>query len=254
MSFITIAGSGVISAHLAGRDAVMIAGTVNYAPYELVVAKDIKKMEDLKGKTLGIARFGGSADFLARWALEKYGLTPGKDVIILQTGGNPERLAAVTQGAIQATLLEQSSVYRAKKEGLHTLIDYSTIGLDYQHSGIGTTKSFIEKHRELTTNFLKALIEGIHRMKSDRAYALKVIERHLRISDPETLKIAYDYNVPTVPDLPYVNLKGIKFLLDYTVESNPKAANVRPEEIGDNAPLKEIEASGFLKKIGVGHS
>jgi hypothetical protein len=94
-SFITIAGSGIINAHLAGSDAVMIAGTVNYAPYELVVAKDISKMEDLKGKKLGIARFGGSADFLARWALEKYGLKPGKDVIVLQTGGNPERLAAL---------------------------------------------------------------------------------------------------------------------------------------------------------------
>src|SRR5438874_8812945 len=61
MSFITIAGSGVINAHLAGRDAVMIAGTVNYAPYELVVAKEIKRIEDPKGKKLGIARFGGSA-------------------------------------------------------------------------------------------------------------------------------------------------------------------------------------------------
>jgi NitT/TauT family transport system substrate-binding protein len=253
MSFITIAGSGVINAHLAGRDAVMIAGTVNDAPYEMVVSKDIKTVEDLKGKKLGIARFGGSADFLARWALEKHGLTPGKDVIILQTGGNPERLAAVSQGAIQATLLEQSFAYRAKKAGLHTLIDYSTIGLDYQHSGIGTTKSFIDMHHELTINFLKALIEGIHRMKTDRAFAIKVIEHHLRVNDPETLKIAYDYNVPTVPDVPYVNLKGIKFLLDYIGESNPKAKNAKPENIGDNAPLKEIEASGFLKTLGIGH-
>ena len=254
MSFITIAGSGVINAHLAGRDAVMIAGTVNYAPYEMVVGKDIKTIEDLKGKKLGIARFGGSADFLARWGLEKHGLKPGKDVIILQTGGNPERLAAVTQGAIQATLLEQSFAYRAKKAGLHTLIDYSMVGLDYQHSGIGTTESFIEKHRDLTTNFLKALIEGIHRMKTDRAFALKVIERHLRTSDPETLKVAYEYNVPNVPDVPYVNLKGIKFLLDYIGETNPKARSAKPEDIGDNGPLKAIEASGFLKTIGLGHS
>jgi ABC-type nitrate/sulfonate/bicarbonate transport system substrate-binding protein len=253
MSFITIAGSGVINAHLAGRDAVMIAGTVNYAPYEMVVSKDIKTVEDLKGKKLGIARFGGSADFLARWGLEKHGLTPGKDVIILQTGGNPERLAAVSQGAIQATLLEQSFAYRAKKAGLHTLIDYSTIGLDYQHSGIGTTKSFVENHHELTTNFLKALVEGIHRMKTDRDFAMKVIEHHLRTNDPETLKIAYDYNVPTVPDVPYVNLKGIKFLLDYIGENNPKAKTAKPEDIGDNAPLKEIAASGFLKTLGIGH-
>ncbi len=253
MSFITIAGSGVINAHIAGRDAVMIAGTVNYAPYELVVGKGIKSIEDLRGKKLGIARFGGSADFLARWALEKHGLTPGKDVIILQVGGNPERLAAVSQGAIQATLLEQSFASRAKKAGLHTLIDYSTIGLDYQHSGIGATRSFIEKHRDLTTNFLKALIEGIHRMKTDRAFALKVIERHLRTSDPETLKVAYNYNVPNVPDLPYVNLKGIEFLLKYIGESNPEAKRLKPEEIGDNGPLKEIEASGFLKTLGIGH-
>jgi NitT/TauT family transport system substrate-binding protein len=97
VSFITIAGSGVINAHLGGRDAVMIAGTVNYAPYELIVSKDIKKIEDLKGKKLGIARFGGSADFVARWGLEKHGLIPGRDVVILQTGGNPERLTAVFQ-------------------------------------------------------------------------------------------------------------------------------------------------------------
>jgi ABC-type nitrate/sulfonate/bicarbonate transport system substrate-binding protein len=252
MSFITIAGSGVINAYLGGRDAVMIAGTVIHAPYELVVGKGIKKIEDLKGQKLGIARFGGSADFLARWGLEKYGLEPGKDVIILQTGGNPERLAAVTQGAIQATLLEQSFAYRAKQAGLHTLIDYSTVGLEYQHSGIGTTKSFIEKNPIIATNFLKGFVEGIHRMKTDRAFAMHVIQRHLRTNDPEALKVAYDYNVPTVPDVPYVNLKGIKFLLDYIAESKPEAAKLKPEDIGDNAPLKELEASGFMKKIGIG--
>jgi len=249
MSFITIAGSGIINAHLAGRDAVMIAGTVNYAPYELVVSKEIKTIEDLKGKKLGIARFGGSADFLARWALEKHGLKPGKDVVILQTGGNPERLAAVQQGAIQATLLEQSFAYRAHKEGLKTILDYSTVGLDYQHSGIGATKSYVEKNHDLTIRFLKGMIEGIHRMKKDRPFGIKVIERHLRVNDPETLRIAYDYNVPTLPNLPYVNLKGMKFLLDTIVESNPKAAKVKPEDVGDNGLVREIESSAFIKQI-----
>ncbi|HMA80313.1 MAG TPA: hypothetical protein VKR81_05460, partial [Candidatus Binatia bacterium] len=122
------------------------------------------------------------------------------------------------------------------------------------HSGIGATKSFIGKNPVLTTNFLKGLVEGIHRMKTDRAFAMQVIQRHLRTKDPEALKVAYDYNVPTVPDVPYVNLKGIKFLLDYISESKPKAAKLKPEDIGDNAPLKELEASGFMKTIGAGHS
>jgi len=253
MSFITIAGSGIINAHLAGSDAVMIAGTVNYAPYELVVSKEIKRIEDLTGKKLGIARFGGSADFLARWALERYGLKPGKDVVILQSGGNPERLAAVEQGAIQATLLEQSFAYRAHKDGFKTILDYSTVGLDYQHSGIGATKSYIEKNHDLTIRFLKGMIEGIHRMKRDRAFGTKVIERHLRVKDPETLRIAYDYNVPALPNVPYVNLKGMKFLLDTIAESNPKAGKVKPEDVGDNDAVREIESSGFIKQIEAAH-
>ena len=249
VGFINVAGSGLINAYLGGRDAVMIAGLVNFAPYDLIVAKGINSIEDLRGKKVGIARFGGSADFLARYGLEKNGLKPGKDVTILQTGGNAERLAAVSQGAIQATLLEQGFAYQAKKAGFRSLLDYSTIGLDYQHSGLATTKSFIAKNRDLSNNFLKALVEGIHRYKNDRAFGMKVLERHLRISDSDTLAATYDYYAPKLGSIPYVNLRGIKFLLDVTAESNPKAKNVRPEDIGDNALLKEIEASGFLKQI-----
>src|SRR5262249_22593947 len=102
---------------------------------------------------------------------------------------------------------------------------------------------------DLTTRFLEALIEGIHRMKRDRPFALKVIERHLRINDAETLQIAYDYNIPPLPAVPYVNLKGIKLLLDAMVESNPKAARLRPKDIGDNDPLREIEGSGLVRQI-----
>src|SRR5439155_21615716 len=112
------------------------------------------------------------------------------------------------------------------------------IGLDYQHSGIGTTKSFVEKNGDLTTRFLKALIEGIHRMKRDRPFALKVIERHLRVNDAETLQIAYDYNIPPLPTVPYVNLKGIKFLLDTMVEPNPHHQSANPQELEANRPLR----------------
>lgn len=252
VSLISIAGSGMINAHLAGRDAVMVAGMVNFAPYELIVSKEIQRMEDLKGKKVGIARFGGSADFLARWGLDKNGLRPGRDVTILQTGGNAERLAAVSQGAIQATLLEQAFAHLAKKAGFRSLLDYSTIGLDYQHSGIGTTKSFIDKNRDVVNRFMKAMVEGIHRLKNDRVFGLKVLERHLRVSDAETIQAAYDYYIPKTDQLPYVNLKGMKFLLDTIAETNPKAKKARPEDFVDHSILQEIEASGFLKQVGAG--
>jgi NitT/TauT family transport system substrate-binding protein len=249
VGFINVAGSGLINAYLGGRDAVMIAGLVNFAPYDLIVAKGINSIEELKGKKVGIARFGGSADFLARYGLEKHGVKPGKDVTILQTGGNAERLAALAQGGIQATLLEQGFAYQAKKAGYRSLLDFSTIGLDYQHSGIATTKSFVAKNRGLTISFLQALVEATNRYKRDRAFGIKVLERHLRISDADTLNAAYDYYAPKIATIPYVNLKGMKFLLDTTAESNPKAGSIKPEEIGDNTLLKGIEASGFLKSV-----
>ncbi len=246
---ISIAGSGLINAYLGGRDAVMVAGMVNFAPYDLIVAKGIQRLEDLKGKKLGIARFGGSADFLARWGLEKNGLKPGKDVTILQVGGNAERFAAVAQGAIQATMLEQAFAYLAKKEGYRSLLDYSTAGLDYQHSGIGTTRSFAEKNHDLMLRFMKGLVEGIHRYKTDRAFGFKVMERHLRVQDPDTIRAAYDYYAPKTLMVPYVNLKGMKFLLDTIAETNPKARKAKPEDIIDDSILRDIEASGFVKQL-----
>jgi len=252
VGFINVAGSGLINAYLGGRDAVMVSGLVNFAPYDLIVAKGINTIEDLKGKKVGIARFGGSADFLARYGLEKHGIKPGRDVTILQTGGNAERLSAVSQGAIQATLLEQGFAYQAKKAGFRSLLDFATIGLDYQHSGIATTKSFIAKNRDLVIGFLKALIEATNRYKNDRSFGIKVLEKHLRISDLDTLQATYEYYAPKVGAVPYVNLKGMKFLLDTTAESNPKAKNIKPEEIGDNTLLREIEASGFLKQVSPG--
>lgn len=252
VSLVSMAGSGLINAHLGGTDAVMIAGMVNFAPYELIVAKDLQKMEDLKGKKLGIARFGGSADFLARWGLEKNGLKPGKDVTILQTGGNAERVAALSQGAIQATLLEQAFAQILKKQGFRSLLDYSTAGLDYQHNGIGSTRSYMDKNHEAMVRFMKALVEGIHRFKTDRPFGLKVLERHLRVSDPDVVQTAYDYYAPKTPTVPYVNVKGMKFVLDTLADTSPKAKSARPEDMVDHRALQEIEASGFVKQFIAG--
>jgi ABC-type nitrate/sulfonate/bicarbonate transport system substrate-binding protein len=249
VNLVSMAGSGLINAHLGGTDAVMVAGMVNFAPYELIVGKEIQKLKNLKGKKLGIARFGGSADFLARWGLEKNGLKPGKDVIILQTGGNAERVAALSQGAIQATLLEQAFAHMAKKAGYKSLLDYSTAGLDYQHNGIGSTKSYMDKNREAMIRFMRAMVEGIHRFKTDRAFGLKVLERHLRVTDADIVQTAYDYYAPKTPAVPYVNVKGMKFVLDTLADTNPKAKSAKAEEMVDHRALQEVEASGFVKQV-----
>jgi len=95
-------------------------------------------------------------------------------------------------------------------------------------------------------------VEAIQRLKSDRAFGFKVIERHLRVSDAEVIQGAYDYYVPKIAAVPYANLKGMKFLLDTIAESNPKAKKAKAEDFVNTSLLKEIEASGFLKQISSG--
>lgn len=249
VQMVNVAGSGLINSYLGGADATMVAGLVNFAPYYMVVSKEVSRIEDLKGRKLGIARYGGSADFLARWALEKNGLKPVKDVAILQTGGNAERLASVANGAIQATLLEQAFTYQANKLGLRSIYDFSTAGLDYQHDGIIVMEAFLKKHPDVMPRFLKAIMEGTHRFKTDRAFGIGVFARHLRTSDNGLLQSTYDYYAPKFDIVPYTSAQGMKFLLDTIGETNPKAKTVKVEDMIDNSFLRDIEASGFSKQL-----
>jgi ABC-type nitrate/sulfonate/bicarbonate transport system substrate-binding protein len=226
VGFINVAGSGLINAYLGGRDAVMIAGLVNFAPYDLIVAKGINTIEDLKGKKVGIARFGGSADFLARYGLEKHGIKPGRDVTILQTGGNAERLSAAP-GCDQATLLEQG--FRlSSQEGQTFVTRLLTIGLDYSIR-VRYDQVLIAKNRELVTGFL-ALIEATSRYKTDSPSVSKCWK-----TSPISISTRFKLLrllCPKVGAVPYVNLKGMK-LLDTTAEFK-EAKNIKPEEISDN--------------------
>ncbi|HET9296062.1 MAG TPA: ABC transporter substrate-binding protein, partial [Candidatus Binatia bacterium] len=104
VAFAQMAGAGVLQSRLRGSDVVMIAGFLNTLDYQLMVEKSITRPEQLKGKTMAVSRFGSSSDFATRYALEKFGLVPEKDVPILEIGSQPARFAALESGKIQAAM------------------------------------------------------------------------------------------------------------------------------------------------------
>ena len=91
----TAGGSGVVDADFGGADLVAVAGMVNMPAFYIVVQPEIKSIQDLRGKPVGITRFGSSTDFTMRYILRKAGLDPDKDVPLLQLGGQPELAAAI---------------------------------------------------------------------------------------------------------------------------------------------------------------
>src|SRR5882724_12011403 len=105
VAFAQMAGAGAIQSRLRGSDVVMIAGFLNTLDYQLMVDKSITRPDQLKGKIMAVSRFGSSSDFATRYALEKYGLVPEKDVTILEIGSQPARFSALETGKIHGVMI-----------------------------------------------------------------------------------------------------------------------------------------------------
>ncbi len=241
-------GPGIVSAGLAGSDPVYVVGGIVSLDYQLMTQPEIKTAEQLKGGSVAIARFGGAADFVARFALAKLGLNPLKDVTIVQTGSTPERLAAMESRRVQATVLVSPTTFIAQKRGFYLMADVAALGLAYQHQGGATTRKFIREHTDVVRNFVKSYIEAVHRTKTDRQGAIRILAKYLHLEDKEVLEKTYDSSISDnkLPPKQYPTLEGIKTILDQLGQKDPKARAAKPQDFVDTRFVEEFDKSGFI--------
>ena len=144
--------------NLSGGDMVIVAGTINKLPYQIVARGEIKSPALLKGKRVAISRFGSSSEWLVRLALAKMGLDPDKDVTIIQIGGPSERLAALQNNAAQATLLgPPTSTNAVRTMGMVQLADLTEYETTYPLQSVITTRAYVKENRPLVKRFLRGL-------------------------------------------------------------------------------------------------
>ena len=250
VTFAHMAGAAIMQSNLRGADTVMIAGVVNTLTFQLYTDKSISRPDHFKGKTVGVTRFGSSTDFAMRYALEKYGLDANKDVTILQLGNVPALLSALEAGKIQGAMLSAPTTLRAKKLGYPMLADLQMLGLEYQHTGIATTRSLIKSKPELVRDFMRAYVEGIHYAKTHRGETLEILAKYLRTDDREILDDTYDsIALNLVPEKPYPTLKGIQIILRELGIKDPNARSAKPEQFVDLTFIKELDSSGFIDRL-----
>jgi NitT/TauT family transport system substrate-binding protein len=244
-------GPGIVSAALAGSEAVYVVGGIVTLDYWLMTQPEIKTPEQLKGGSVAIARFGGAADFVARFALARLGLNPLKDVTIVQTGSTPERLAAMESRRVQATVLVSPTTFIAQKKGYYLMGDVAALGLAYQHQGGATTRRFIREHPDVVRNFVKSYIETVHRMKTDRPGGMKILAKYLHLDDKEVLEKTYDSSIADnkLPPKQYPTLEGLKTILDQLGQKDPKARAAKPQDFVDARFVEEFDKSGFIDNL-----
>ena len=243
-----VSGPPIVSAVLKGADTVVIAGGNVVSEYWLMSRPEIKTAEQLKGGSIAIATFGGQADFISRIALQRLGLTAGKDVAIVQIGTVPERLSALDKGRVQAAMLNPPDNVMAQKRGLYNLV---SVRLPYQGVGVSTTRTFIRESPDIVRRYVRSQIEAVHRIKTDREAGIKVLAKYLASTDKEILERTYDdiSGDEKVPPKQYPTLEGIKNILVPLAETDPKAKAAKPEDFVDLRFVKELDESGFIDDL-----
>jgi len=246
---LALAGGNIVNVNLSGGDIVIIGGVVNVPSFYLFVQGAIKKSEDLKGKALGITRYGASTDVSLRAYLKKYGLEPDRDVKILQMGGQPEILAGMQAGVIQGGILSSPGDFKAKKAGFVMIANFAKEGIDYPTTGLVSTRSTIKKDRDTVKRFLMAYSEAVDRLFRDRELGMKVIGKWTRTQDRETLESSYEYATNFIERPPRLPFKATENIVASMAENDPRAKGHKAEEFLDPSLYNELEKSGFFKSL-----
>jgi len=239
----------VVQAALQGHDVALIASSESAYNYSVVARPGVAKIEQLKGKRLGVSGFGSASHNAALILLKKFNLEPNKDVSVVVAGPTMERLAAVDAGRIDATILTPSEMPRARKQGLVEVYDMLDLGIEVQGNGFATSRSFIRSNREIALSALKGYVEALFYIPRNREETRRITAKYMRTTDPEVLDATYDWFVKRVSKKPYPTLKGIQYLLDEVASKLPNAKNAKPEQFVDLSLLQQLEREGFFTEM-----
>ena len=248
IDIIPIATPTVIAANLAGADMQILAHTMPGVVHAMMVKPEIKRVEDLKGKKIGVSSLGSLTDFLVRTIARKKGLNPDRDLTLIVMGGDAERLTALRAGSVDASAMSHPGYGRARRMGFQMLWD-SAKEIDYPWMEITTRRDTIRKDRELVTQYMKAHLEGIALFKKDPEFSKRVIKKTLRMDEDDLVAEAYEiYSKAFIP-APYPNLPGMKVSFEYVGASNKDVWKHKPEEFADASFVTELDKNGFIKSL-----
>jgi len=250
VSFVQIAGGTTTGAAVGGADLKIVATMVGTLVLNLVVRPEIEKAEQLRGKSIGISRFGTSLHTGARIAAKHFGLEPGKDVHIVEIGAGDWIVGALQGNRVQGGVFGYPATSRAIRIGNRLLLHIPTLNIPYASTGVSTRGDIIRDDPDLVRRYLSAEIEAIALMKKDRAFTMKVLSKYLRTNDTDLLTESYDIQIGKyMMKVPLTTADAVRSVLEELAERNPKAKDLDPNKFFDDRFVRQLQASDFIDSL-----
>ncbi|MDP9130431.1 MAG: ABC transporter substrate-binding protein [Candidatus Binatota bacterium] len=250
VDFVHIAGGTTAGAAVGGLDVKIIATLVGTLVLNLVVRPEIEKPEQLRGKSIGISRYGTSLHTGARIALRHFGMEGGKDVAIAEIGAGEWIVSAIQGGRIHGGVFGYPATSRALKLGNRLMLHLPTLNIAYAANGVSTRGEIIRNDPDLVRRYLTAVIEASALMKKNRAFSFSVFRKYLRTDDTDLLTETYDVQiVKYLLKTPLPTVDAVRAVIDELAERNPKAKDQDPGRFFDDRFVRQLEANGFIDAV-----
>ena len=234
------ASNAVINAVLNGAPIVAIGGTANRPYHRLFVQSEINRIEDLKGKILGVTRFGSITDNLTRILLRKYGLE--KSVNVRQMGGTLEVAAAFQNRQIAGAVTGDLRVTPPSQPKI--LLQLIDLGIPYSMNMIAVSREMLKRDPDTAEKIVRAYSEGVAFMNQNKERALKIITKYAHMTDPKQTEVHYRDSVTYLDRIPRAEPEAVQTILEFMGKKG-----VAPETFQDNSIIDKLNREGFFDKL-----
>jgi NitT/TauT family transport system substrate-binding protein len=243
-------GSSAMAAALQGADLKIIGNSGNKMIFSLYVRPEIKTVDALRGKKIGITRFGSAPDISVRYALRKHNINPETDLTLIQLGFMATVAAGLQGGTIQGGVVSPPTQFAVEKAGFKELINITDMDFAFPNPSLVAVGSIIRRRPEVINQFMRAYARGVHRAKTDKEFTYRSMAKYTKIQDSTVLQKAYElYMGKVLEKAPYINMTGLQNALDDLAKTVPAARNAKPEQFVDRRFLDTLDKSGLLREL-----
>ena len=240
LNAVSAASNAVINAVLNGAPIIAVGGTANKPYHRLFVQPEINRLEDLRGKALGVTRFGSITDNLTRILLRKHGLEGA--VNVRQMGGTIEVAAAFQNRLIAGAVTSELRVTPPSQPKI--LVRLVDMGIPYSMNMIAVQREYYKRNPQAVESLVRAYADGLAFMHRNKERALKIIAKYSRLTDPRMIEDFYNDSATYLDRIPRAEPEAVQTILEF---SGKKGVPV--ETFQDNAIIDKLTREGFFEKL-----